>query len=75
MWANEQEAASLSGYSVEVFRKDLPALEAVGFPKKSKWNDLRFIPSILHFWAREVDSFRNSDLESSFDDIRHYEDG
>lgn len=74
MWANEQEAAVLSGYSVEVFRKELPSLEADGFPLKSKRNGQRHIPSILHFWARDVDSTGNSDLESTSKNIRDYED-
>jgi hypothetical protein len=74
MWANEQESAVLSGYSVEGFREALPALEKAGFPRKSPWNGLRHIPSILHFWAGQIDSFKNSDLESTCKNIRDYED-
>ena len=74
IWANDQEAAVLSGYTPEAFRKAVPALESAGFPQKSPWNGLRHIPSILHFWARQVDSFKNSDLESTSKNIRDYED-
>ena len=74
MWANEQEAAVLSGYPVEGFRKAVPDLEKAGFPRKLPWNGLRFIPAILHFWARQVDSFKNPALESTSQNIHDYED-
>jgi hypothetical protein len=74
MWANEQESAALSGYSVEGFKKALPTLEATGFPKNMPLNGLRFIPAILNFWAGQIDSFKNSDLESTTMNIRDYED-
>ncbi len=51
MWANEQEAAVLSGMSPDRFRKAAPILEASGFPKIEPENGLRFIPGILRFWA------------------------
>lgn len=52
-WANEEEAAALSGLSVDAFGVKLPALEAAGFPKRSPWNGKRFIPHILAFFDRE----------------------
>lgn len=52
-WANEQEAAALSGMAPERFREQLPALESIGFPKPCGWNAKRFVPAILAFWERE----------------------
>jgi hypothetical protein len=56
MWANEAEAAVLSGYAVEKFRQALPDLTKLGFPQVSRLNGKRFIPAILNFWACQVDS-------------------
>lgn len=52
-WATESEAAALSGMSPEDFAWKLPYLEEVGFPKKSPWNNKRFIPAIEKFWWRD----------------------
>jgi hypothetical protein len=52
-WATESEAAALSGMSPQDFSWKLPYLESVGFPKKSPWNDKRFIPAIEKFWWNE----------------------
>jgi hypothetical protein len=56
MWANEQEAAVLSGYSPEAFRSALAGLERVGFPQINTLNGKRFIPAIINFWACQIDS-------------------
>jgi hypothetical protein len=56
MWANEGEAAVLSGYSPERFRGALPALEKAGFPQVDDLNGLRYIPAILNFWSRRIDT-------------------
>jgi hypothetical protein len=74
LWANEQEAAALSGYSPEAFRQDLASLEKAGFPPKNPWNGLRFIPAILHFWNRQVDSAVPPVPKSPTLNIRDYED-
>lgn len=50
MWANEQEAAVLSGFSPVRYRQMLPALESRGFPPVNPLNGLRPIPAILAFW-------------------------
>lgn len=50
MWANEQEAAALSGMKPETFASKVKQLEALGFPLKSAWNTKRFIPAIIDFW-------------------------
>ncbi len=55
-WANEQEAAVLSGYSPENFRQALRGLEAMGFPQVNRLNGKRFIPAILNFWTCQVDT-------------------
>lgn len=64
MWANEQEAAVLSGYSPEAFRKALPSLEKAGFPPVLPRNGQRFIPAIVDFWRREVDAVLTKAPES-----------
>jgi hypothetical protein len=74
MWANEQEAAALSGFSPEQFRAALPKLEEAGFPRKNSWNGSRFIPMILSFWARQVDSAVPSASESTPFNILDFED-
>lgn len=56
LWANEAEAAFLSGFSPEAFRLKVKELEAAGFPQVSRWNGKRFIPAIVNFWACQVDS-------------------
>jgi hypothetical protein len=55
MWANEQEAACLSGLESDKYYSLLPRLEAAGFPRKSSWNNKRFVPAIVDFWARQID--------------------
>ena len=52
-WANEEEAACLSGLSSDAFRHKLPELEIAGFPRRNSWNGLRFTPAIEEFWRRE----------------------
>ena len=54
LWANEQETAVLSGFSVEAFRQQLPALEKLGFPRANPLNGKRPIPAILQFWRLPV---------------------
>jgi hypothetical protein len=53
MWANEQEAAVLSGVSYDIFRTKVAEWEAKGFPPRSALNGKRFIPAIEHFAAAE----------------------
>ena len=53
LWANEDEAAVLSGMDVKRFRAHLTLLEGAGFPRPSAWNGLRFIPAIIAFWHKE----------------------
>jgi hypothetical protein len=50
MWANEQEAAALSGVALDAFRKKIKRWEDAGFPKVNPENDKRSIPAILAFW-------------------------
>lgn len=66
MWANEQESAVLSGYPAdgEKYRAALADLETAGFPRKAPFNGLRFIPAIVEFWRRQVDSIPPADAES-----------
>lgn len=49
-WANEQEAAVLSGVSYPTFQAKIKGWEAVGFPLKNTENGKRSIPGILAFW-------------------------
>lgn len=65
MWANEQETATLSGYSPASFKPALPKLEEAGFPQVNPRNGLRFIPAIIDFWRREVDAARLAVPESA----------
>lgn len=51
MWANEQEAAALSGVSVQTFRCKVSSWERHGFPKVHPDNGRRSIPAILVFWG------------------------
>lgn len=66
-WANENEAAVLSGYSLESFRSATADLEAAGFPQINRWNRKRYIPAILNFWAAQVDSAPIKKTESEPD--------
>jgi hypothetical protein len=50
-WANEQEAAALSGMAPEAFRQKLSDLEKRGFPQVNPDNGKRSIPHILAFWG------------------------
>jgi len=50
MWANEQQAASLSGVGIDRFRAKIAAWEERGFPKVNPENGKRSIPQILAFW-------------------------
>lgn len=49
-WANEQQAAVLSGVSANAFRKKVKGWEASGFPQKNPENGKRPIRAILAFW-------------------------
>jgi len=76
MWANEQEAAVLSGYPADGvnFRAALPELESQGFPKISSWNNRRFIPGIEDFWRRQLDAIAAPMTELQSTNARDYED-
>ena len=50
-WANEAEAAVLSGVGVETFRAKVKAWESRGFPQINPENGKRSIPAILAFWG------------------------
>lgn len=50
-WANDDEAAILSGMSPNAFRDWLKTPEAVSFPKSDPRNGKRRIPDILAFWG------------------------
>jgi hypothetical protein len=50
-WANDDEAAVLSGMSPTQFRNWLKIPEAVSFPKVDQRNGKRRIPEILAFWG------------------------
>jgi hypothetical protein len=74
-WANEAESAILSGMGPERFRKSLPQLETLGFPKPNTLNGLRSIPAILAFWrmagpdaaTQPIEHKDESELESWHD--------
>lgn len=68
MWANEKEAAELSGMSPNRFRAVLPALESRGFPQINPINGRRSIPAILAFWKLPA-----NDPAQEADDERHLE--
>ena len=51
MWANEQEAAALSGVGVQTFRQKAASWESIGFPHVNPENGRRSIPAILAFWG------------------------
>lgn len=51
MWANEQEAAVLSGVALDQYRCKVARWEARGFPKANPENGKRSIPAILAFWG------------------------
>lgn len=65
-WANEDEAAILSGMSPNAFKIWLRSKAALGFPKPDPNNDKRRIPDILAFWGlAPVESTRGiEDLET-----------
>jgi hypothetical protein len=50
MWADENQAAVLSGFSPERFRREVRGLELRGFPPINSLNGKRSIPAILAFW-------------------------
>jgi len=60
MWANEQEAAVLSGYGADGvdFRAALPDLEKRGFPPVNSDNRKRFIPAMERFFWNQLDGVR-----------------
>ena len=51
LWCNERQAAELSGMSPNHFRKMLPTLERLGFPKRNELNGKRLKHSVLLFWG------------------------
>jgi hypothetical protein len=51
MWANEQEAAVLSGVTGDAFRRKVKEWERRGFPPVNRENGKRPIPGILAFWG------------------------
>lgn len=53
-WANEQESACLLGLESDKYYALIPMLEATGFPRKTPWNNKRFIPAIDEFRRRWV---------------------
>jgi hypothetical protein len=55
MWANEQEAAILSGVGMDRFRLKIKEWEARGFPQINLENGKRSIPRILTFWGLPSD--------------------
>lgn len=76
MWANEQEACSLSGYPLDgvKFRAELPDLEKEGFPQVNRRNGRRFVPAIIDYWAKQLDAPRAEVPESRPTNIRDFED-
>lgn len=50
MWANDQEAAVLSGVSAPTFKSKVKTWEKAGFPQVNPENGKRSIPAILAFW-------------------------
>lgn len=68
-WANEAETAVLSGMSPERFRKSLPRLEALGFPKPNNINGMRPIPAILAFWRLASNDDPQSSISTIEDEI------
>lgn len=57
MWANEQEAAALSGVGVQTFRQKVSAWERRGFPPINPENGRRSIPAVLAFWGLPQNPF------------------
>lgn len=51
MWANEQEAALLSGVGMDAFRRKVKEWEARGFPCIHPENGKRPIPAIYAFFG------------------------
>ena len=51
MWANEQQAAVLSGVGMDAFRRKVKGWEKRGFPAINPENDRRPVPHILAFWG------------------------
>lgn len=51
LWVTEKEAARLSGMSPNHFKKMLPSLERIGFPKRNTLNKKRLRHSVLLFWG------------------------
>lgn len=49
-WANEQQAAVLSGVGPTMFRRKVKSWEKRGFPQINPENGKRSIPGILAFW-------------------------
>lgn len=60
LWANEQEAAVLSGVPLDRFRCKVRQWEGCGFPKVNSENGKRSIPAILAFWNVSGNGFTAS---------------
>ncbi len=69
-WATEEEAAARSGMTPDAFKDQLPALEAKGFPRKNRWNNLRFIPTIDAFWDREDAAEQSKPLPGKLESVQ-----
>src|SRR5690349_12238852 len=50
LWADEKEAAELSGVTILRFRQRVKEWEERGFPRKNPETGKRFIPAILRYW-------------------------
>lgn len=72
LWANEDTAAKMCGMTPDKFKAHVRLLEGEGFPKKSTWNGLRYIPAILDFWNRQ---HKLEPLLESADRSNHERDG
>jgi hypothetical protein len=72
MWANEQEAAVLSGVPMDQYRCKVARWEARGFPTANPENGKRSIPAILAFWGFSQNLFAAAmtldDTEANDDD-------
>ncbi len=70
MWANEQEAAVLSGVGPAEFRQKVKEWEKKGFPRVTKENRKRYIPAIVAFWAtrHNLTTVSPTNLQNTDDD-------
>jgi hypothetical protein len=75
MWANEQEAAVLSGVAYATFRRKLAGWEARGFPRVNQENGKRSIPGILAFWGLPMGTFDRAAAPTTCEQPEEEEDG